>query len=150
MGFDSNDNDDEKLVGFFYSDDSYEILGERICYFSDKKGNKIGVYIKESCGNSPHIHLRDNKELICRIKLRTNEYQRDAYEKKNPRRLTKSEERAFNQYMHAIADDANYNNWYKISIEWNDRWRDANPGKTSGVVDLSKGCPDYSHIREPE
>ena len=52
--------------------------------------------------------------------------------------------------MHAKADDYDFDNWTKISRHWNEHWRSANPGKSSGIVDTSKGCPDYINIKEPK
>ena len=151
--------DDAIYVGSFYVDgcDNYdeyydECLHERVGFFKDKKGNRIDIYLKEFSGNEPHIHLRNHLNNVCRIKLRKNEYQRDANEKDgNPKyRLSRSEEEMFSIYMHSKADDYDFDNWTKISRHWNEHWRSANPGKSSGVVDTSKGCPDYINIKEPK
>lgn len=138
---------DEDLVGYFYVD--YE-LNERVGFFKDKKGNRIDIFIKEAFGNSPHIHLRDHVGNVCRIKLRTNEYQRDAYEHQHKHKLTTYEKCEFDKYMHSQVDKKPYNNWYRISKIWNENWLSANPGKNSGIVDLSKDCPDYINLKEPK
>lgn len=150
MKNETHDFNDEIIFGSFYVNDDISIIDERLGFFNDKKGRKVDISIKEAFGNSPHIHLRTQSKDICRIKLRENEYQRDAYEKNEFYRLSKDEEHAFNRYMHAISKDSNNNNWYRILFEWNRRWRYANPGKISGIVDLSKGCPDYINIKEPK
>lgn len=142
---------DDDWVGCFYDrQGSYDALNERIGSFNDKKGNRIDIFIKEAFGNTPHIHLRDHEGQVCRIKLRESEYQRDAYEKAHPHSLKKNELYMFNEYMHEKSKDKDCSNWYRISSAWNDRWRDANPGKTSGIIDLNKGCPDYINIKEPK
>ena len=52
--------------------------------------------------------------------------------------------------MHSQVDKKPYNNWYRISKIWNENWLSANPGKNSGIVDLSKDCPDYINLKEPK
>lgn len=152
------DSDDTKRYGLgkdnwvdcFYVDTYIDAgLNERVGFFNDKRGNRIDIYIKESNGNEPHIHLRDHCGNVCRIKLRKNEYQRDAYEKNKRIRLSDDDEEAFNKYMHAIVKDG-HTNWYLLSNAWNTKWKDSNPGKSSGIVDTSKGCPDYTDIKEPK
>ena len=55
---------EEDWRGAFYVQDS-ELL-ERDGYFKTDKGSRIDIYIKEACGNDPHIHLQDNQGNICR------------------------------------------------------------------------------------
>lgn len=140
---------EEDWRGAFYVQDS-ELL-ERNGYFKTDKGSRIDIYIKEACGDEPHIHLRDNQGNICRIKLRKSEYQRDNYEKgKNRHKLTKDELIAFNKYMHEKVPNMQIINWEYLSAAWNTSWTFANEGKTSGLVDISIGCPDYLNIKEPK
>lgn len=144
-------NEEDDWAGYFFVDGNIP-LQERNAYFKTNKGNRIDIYIKEMVGNEPHIHLRDHSGNICRIKLRKNEYQRDNYEKANGHHLDKKELKAFNEFMHSIipgATDKSDTQWKMLSMEWNSAWAGNNAGKTSGLVDLNLGCPDYSVILEP-
>ena len=53
---------EEDWRGAFYVQDS-ELL-ERNGYFKTDKGSRIDIYIKEACGNDPHIHLQDTQEIF--------------------------------------------------------------------------------------
>ena len=113
--------------------------------------------MKEYCGNEPHIHLRDIEGNICRIKLRKNEYQRDSYEKNGKGHcLDRDEIDAFNNYMKAIIpgteglnDRKGLTHWEELCVQWNSVWSTNNKG-IAGLVDISKGMPDYSTIVEPK
>ena len=144
-------NEEEEFKCFFIVPD---ILMERNGTFKTKKGKRIDIYIKELAGNEPHIHLRDEQGNICRIRLRSNEYQRDSYEKNNPKLahiLDKNEEKAFADYMHSIipGGDKNDTVWKNLAMSWNLNWSSNNKG-TGGLVDISKGCPSYININEPK
>lgn len=139
-------NEEEDYQGSFYVD---EILTERDGTFLTKKGgNRIDIYIKEACGNEPHIHLRDHLDNIYRIRLRENKYQCDKYDKKNGHKLDKNEEKAFSEYMHRdVAGMTGFTNWHRLSANWNEVWSMNNSG-TSGLVDVKKGCPAYLNIED--
>lgn len=140
-------DEEEDYVGSFYVDD---FLNERAGSYQSKKG-RIDIYIKEVSGNEPHIHLRDERGNICRIRLRSNEYQRDTYEKGNYKKniLDKDEEKAFSDYIHSVIPGTkNTTVWEHLAQSWNINWSLNNKG-TGGLVDISKGCPSYNKITEP-
>lgn len=149
-------NEEDDYCGSFYIDD-FDLLQERKEFFKTNKGTRIDIYIKEFSGNEPHIHLRDQQGNICRIRLRENSYQRDAYEKKNGHKLDKKEEDAFSKFMHSIVPGSEKTNngkgitqWERLSLDWNTNWAGNNPGKVSGLVDINNGSPSYKNINEPK
>lgn len=154
------DEEADYCGGFFideYLDDNL-ILNERNASFKTDRGKRIDIYIKESCGNEPHIHLRDQTGNICRVRLREAKYQRDAYERNPLKRwsLDKKELKAFNNFMHSIIPGTEQfkgvggiSQWEELCIEWNRTWAGNNPKKSGGLVEISKGCPDYLAITEP-
>ena len=144
-------NEEEDWKGCFNVN---QFLNERDGTFNSKKGGgRIDIYVKEVSGNEPHIHLRDSSGNICRIKLRENSYKRDKYDKNDKTKqhcLDKDEEEAFSEYMHRIIPGSkNTTEWERLALIWNSNWASNNKG-TGGLVDISKGCPSYNKITEPD
>lgn len=149
-------NEEEDYCCSFFIDeylDSNSILNERNGSFKTDRGKRIDVYIKEYCGNEPHVHLRDQTGNICRVRLREAKYQRDTYEKNplNKYSLDKRELKAFNDFMYSIVPGTKKapSQWEVLCLEWNRTWISNNPGKSGGLIDIDRGCPDYSKIIEP-
>ena len=151
-------NEEDDFSGSFYVEDYLtQSIQERKGTFLVNKKQRVDIYIKECCGNEPHIHLRDSKGNICRIKLRKNEYQRDSYEKNGKGHcLDKDEIEAFNNYMKSTVPGSITNNnkngitqWERLSLDWNTAWSGNNNGN-AGLVDISAGIPNYSVIVEPK
>lgn len=144
-------DEEEDFVGFFIVSESLEENDGS--FYTKKGGARIDIYIKENVGNEPHIHLRDEQGNICRVRLRTNEYQRDGYEKDNPKLahiLEKKEEKAFRDYMHSQVPGTSMTQWERLCASWNAAWAGNNKGK-GGLVNLSTtSCPTYNKIAEPK
>lgn len=141
-------NEEEDYVGSFFVN---ETLNERDGSFNTKKGGSR-IDIKEVSGNEPHIHLRDEAGNICRVRLRTNEYQRDSYEKNDStkaHKLDKDEEKAFREYMHSNVPNLKLTQWERLCADWNTTWAMNNSG-TGGLIGQNVVCPSYNKIQEPK
>ena len=142
-------NYEEDYVGCFYA---YKSETNHRRY----KTNKINMFIKEVCGNVPHVYLVDNSGNTCRVKLLTNEYLRDEKDGDHPYSLPKLACEALNDYMHFCLPykySLGLNFWGGLCMEWNNKWHMGHEGsddKSAYCKVSSDGVPDYTTIKEPK
>lgn len=140
---------EEDYVGCFYA---YKSETNHRRY----KTNKINMFIREGCGDIPHIYLADQNKSTCRIKLLTNEYYRDEKDGDHPYSLSKLACEALNDYMRFCLQykySLGLNFWAITCMEWNDKWYMSHEGSDdeSAYCKInSDGVPDYATIKEPK
>lgn len=135
---------DEDYIGCFYA---YKSETNHRRY----KTCRINIFIKEICGNVPHMYLVNYHGDTCRVKLLTNEYFRDEKDGDQPYLLTKLEEEALDRKMHSFPTKESCVFWEFLLMEWNNKWlmgRDYIGD--DGVVDFNTigAIPDYIAIKE--
>lgn len=138
---------DEDYIGSFYAYKS-EINHRRY------KNCKVNMFMKEVCGDIPHIYLVNHNGDTCRVKLSTNEYFRDEKDGGHPYSLTKLEREAFNDRLHFVCPgNDGLSAWDIFLSEWVTKWHMGHEGsddKSAYCKVSSDGVPDYTTIKEPK
>ena len=136
---------EEDYVGCFYA---YKSEANHRRY----KNCRVDIFMKEVCGDIPHVYLVNYNGNICRVKLLTNEYLRDEKDGDHPYSLTKLEREAFNDNIHTVTPgNGGWNVWDIFISGWNDKWRMGHEGQepTGLVKHVIGATPSYIDIKEP-
>lgn len=139
---------DEDYIGSFYS---YKSETNHRRY----KNCKVNMFMKEVCGDIPHIYLVNHDGDTCRVKLLTNEYFRDEKDGEHPYSLTKLEREAFNDRIHFVCPcNDGLSAWDIFLSEWINKWYMGREGATDDYAKalsaLNPSAPDYREINEPQ
>ena len=111
--------------------------------FGKVPDSQIEIHLEGSEGFIPHIHICKNngKNILCRVKLLSNEYLRESDDKRY--RLSRAERKALNKYLHSSQPYSSLSRWESLIFMWND----FNPERAVNPKDYK--IPDYTDIEEP-
>lgn len=143
---------DEKEL---YGPDGDDFAGSFYYYKSDSnhrkyKDCKVRMFVKENCGDTPHVFLLMPTNNVCRIELLDNKYYRNGEENIEHYSLTKLEADGFNRAMHShVYGDEKCTVWEYLIMLWDAKWRCSHQtGSWCENIDAFTSIPDYTYIKE--